>query len=425
LTKHECGSCRFYQEARNSKHGWCTHPERRETTAVRILVRSAELRCRNDWGADLWQERIDNDRVIDVVMHDAGPKSIPEPAARPIPRPVDREPFVQPTVLIGEQPRLDDFERTSLVSKNLNRELLQRAHNQARERQKNRGYSVTRSEQKLADVESEREPLVISNQYVPPSRQLDLKDEVLAPFEFLDHSADGKFDELIAPAPAEDSAWSFDVEETPDRSLSEYRTDDRSASPDDRNDGGYRPNSRTGRLPRPVAQSLRGVSDDAPDRLDSRGYLAEVSSAPRVSRTFEIDLDEDQLEDPDSLFNVEDLALAETWPGSEPQRSGTGVWSGMIRACQTCRDFRPAGNGERGWCNNQWAFKHRRMVDAQDRPCETSIGHWWVPGDAAWQGAFDVSSLGQPTPCVEKYLSPAAERSGGGEGLPFRRRKQS
>jgi hypothetical protein len=94
-----------------------------------------------------------------------------------------------------------------------------------------------------------------------------------------------------------------------------------------------------------------------------------------------------------------------------PVPEAQGLWANIPRCCRTCRDFRPAGNGERGWCNNQWAFKHRRMVDADDRPCETSIGHWWLPGDGAWQGDFDISAYGQPTPLMDRWFG----RESGGE----------
>lgn len=78
--------------------------------------------------------------------------------------------------------------------------------------------------------------------------------------------------------------------------------------------------------------------------------------------------------------------------------------SHLPRICRTCRDFRPAEGGERGWCTNAWAFDHRRMVDLDDQPCETSIGSWWLPADSTWQVAADVSSHGDPTPLLDRWL---------------------
>src|SRR5690349_3597850 len=71
LAKHVCGSCRFFEAARDGKHGWCTHPDRQESTSIRLLVRAAELCCRKDWGPDLWAERVDRDTVLGVVMNDS------------------------------------------------------------------------------------------------------------------------------------------------------------------------------------------------------------------------------------------------------------------------------------------------------------------------------------------------------------------
>ena len=42
------------------------------------------------------------------------------------------------------------------------------------------------------------------------------------------------------------------------------------------------------------------------------------------------------------------------------------------------------------------------MVDADDRPCETSIGNWWVPGDFAWQEDLDAEDLTAATPLMDR-----------------------
>lgn len=77
----------------------------------------------------------------------------------------------------------------------------------------------------------------------------------------------------------------------------------------------------------------------------------------------------------------------------------------LPRICRTCRDFRPAETGERGWCANQWAFSHRRVVAADEQtPCESVLGDWWLPADEVWSDAADVSSHGQPTPLLDAWL---------------------
>src|SRR5690606_6004905 len=97
------------------------------------------------------------------------------------------------------------------------------------------------------------------------------------------------------------------------------------------------------------------------------------------------------------------------------------------RMCKTCRDFRPAESGDRGWCTNKWAFNHRRMVDADELPCETSIGGWWLPHDDTWLSALDVSAHSQPTPFFDQWIAQrqVAERGYEEEDLPLRRRKRS
>jgi len=82
----------------------------------------------------------------------------------------------------------------------------------------------------------------------------------------------------------------------------------------------------------------------------------------------------------------------------------------LARVCGTCRDFRPAEGGERGWCANRWAFTHRRMVDANDdMPCATILGGWWLPVDEVWLENADVSSHGQPTPLMDALFNPHRE----------------
>jgi hypothetical protein len=94
-----------------------------------------------------------------------------------------------------------------------------------------------------------------------------------------------------------------------------------------------------------------------------------------------------------------------------------GIAAHLARICRNCRDFRPAEAGDRGWCANQWAFSHRQMVDATAQtPCESSLGHWWLPVDEVWSEAADVSSHGQPTPLIDAWLLPPPER------VPARRR---
>ena len=88
----------------------------------------------------------------------------------------------------------------------------------------------------------------------------------------------------------------------------------------------------------------------------------------------------------------------EVWP-EEP-----AFLQGVSRCCRTCRDFRPADGGERGWCNSAWAFQHRRMVHADELPCQSAIGIWWLAHDDVWLDDLDVDHA-QRTPLVDAMLA--------------------
>lgn len=74
------------------------------------------------------------------------------------------------------------------------------------------------------------------------------------------------------------------------------------------------------------------------------------------------------------------------------------------RMCRTCRDFRPADGGERGWCTSPWAFEHRRMVSGWELPCESALGSWWLPNDAVWADEYSEHHS-DPTPLLDSLLT--------------------
>jgi hypothetical protein len=89
----------------------------------------------------------------------------------------------------------------------------------------------------------------------------------------------------------------------------------------------------------------------------------------------------------------------------------------MTQCCGTCRDFRPAEGGERGWCNNQYAFDHRRMVRRGDLACRSTIGDWWIPSDDWWLQQADYSHHGRPTPIVDDLLRQLLDSRANGTNL--------
>ena len=77
----------------------------------------------------------------------------------------------------------------------------------------------------------------------------------------------------------------------------------------------------------------------------------------------------------------------------------------LQRACETCRDFRPSENGERGWCTNPDAFTLRTVVNAGDLPCISSFGCWWVPFDDVWLSEAAIRDHANPTPLLDQFFS--------------------
>ena len=85
------------------------------------------------------------------------------------------------------------------------------------------------------------------------------------------------------------------------------------------------------------------------------------------------------------------------------------------RQCRTCRSFRSADGGTRGWCTNEWAFTHRRMVNEDDLACVSAIGCWWMPADHL-RLDLDEELDDVPTPRMDELIarhSPAARKASG------------
>jgi hypothetical protein len=116
---------------------------------------------------------------------------------------------------------------------------------------------------------------------------------------------------------------------------------------------------------------------------------------------------------------VRTAAIPDPQPGPPPRPFNEDI----PRICRTCRDYRPSELPDRGWCNNAWAFRHRRMVDADTLSCGTSaLGSWWTANDGVWQKPSDVSRHAQETPLLDRLLASRYDqiegqrRAGGSSG---------
>jgi hypothetical protein len=137
----------------------------------------------------------------------------------------------------------------------------------------------------------------------------------------------------------------------------------------------------------------------------------------------EVDVEvEDRIEEPPPMVVEDHQVLAEFEPYLDVE-DDVVIAPDVPRMCRTCRDFRPAASGDRGWCTNRWAFSHRRMVDSDELPCETSVGVWWLPSDEVWLATADLSAHSQPTPLVDLWLAKTGQDDTESSGE--RRRKRS
>jgi hypothetical protein len=154
----------------------------------------------------------------------------------------------------------------------------------------------------------------------------------------------------------------------------------------------------------PVSASATTARDDPDDVAVADDNIDEGVG----SRVLEADSDDavGAERGSEGIQPVEDILLPTRMPVAEPEVDlEIKVAPELPRICRTCRDFRPAEGGARGWCANEWAFTHRRMVDGDDpMPCETSLGSWWLPADEMWAAQADVSSHGQPTPLMDAIV---------------------
>jgi hypothetical protein len=396
-------------------------------------VRAAELRCRNDWGHDQWEAKVEGDTVLGVVMNDAPHPRPPASDRGARPRTdIDIPDILLPAADVTASPmlpvsRLDDApepsESARTVSADLNRELLRGAWERHRERNLNKGYSLN------PPAQPESEARVISNQYIPPSRDVDTPTNrglTTSVFEFSDKGNEAKFD---AVPEIDEKRELPEIRQAPRTQPLQARVrpavESRRSLPASE--------SRFDELEEPARDDVRRVERETPEArwpdLDDVVQLEPNSSAEATDASFDGYADDAFEARAESLRESHDDQYFEPWDAVTPvdhaAREGHDIWANIPRCCRTCRDFRPAGSGERGWCNNQWAFKHRRMVDSDDLPCETSIGHWWVPGDEAWQGEFDVSALGQPTPLMDRWFGRVGGDERAAEAAQDRRRRKT
>lgn len=482
MKKRVCENCRFFQEAGFAKNGWCNNPQRKESSDVKLVVRRNELACRNGWAQDLWVLRTDDDVPADVVLHDTvivrpmPPASVEEMTflvnsqrdKQPLPEPPP--PVIPPVdVVVGEIPSTKPVaaERQSLLAHDPRAAILK-----ARERYRARMIAESRQGDvaKLLDDHvfrqsdgSEPQPPMapIRRDLFPPistSRPARVSDvppvqisEVPRVFPMITSFPEDEVRFSSVPEPVEGvllprpepkrrDNTALPVAAKADEGLVAAETLESSATTTieahvkvpiepqpTRSRGHHRPQLQ----PEIHVEEPVPIAEDEPvliepvatfDRVDRRRF--EFGGRRRGERVVATVIEplpievepEPELDEVVAAPAFDQEIVADVNPMIE-------IAPHVPRMCQTCRDFRPADAGGRGWCTNKWAFSHRRMVDADELPCETSVGCWWLPHDDVWMATADVSAHGQPTPLVDHWL--AAKVGSATETGELRRRQRS
>jgi hypothetical protein len=165
----------------------------------------------------------------------------------------------------------------------------------------------------------------------------------------------------------------------------------------------------SGGLTEALPSTFPALEDDSPDE----NLLAAANTT-----WDELDSDWQSIAPDDAMICAVEPET-EQIPASEPANPAPRVpddlpaWfrADLPRICRTCRDYRPAAEGQRGWCANAWAFTHSRLVQADEAaPCLSAIGDWWAPVDDVWLVAADVSAHGRATPLLDQLIAQEQQR---------------
>jgi hypothetical protein len=461
LKKRVCENCRFFQEAGFAKNGWCNNPQRKETSDVKLVVRRNELACRNGWAQDLFSDRTDEGEPSDIVLHDTiavrplPPASVEEltflvNSQRDKPSATDPPPaLLAVDVVVGEAPSTKPAtERASLLAQDPRSAILK-----ARERYRARQAADLRQggaprlfDDRVVGSGEASEPIAPISPIRPEvarplasPRQPRVGDvapvqisELPRNFPTITSFPEDEIKFSSVPEPVEGIALPRPVPKVhvSSRATTDPATDDAPVAWDDKSSHAttFDDAARVEQLsieehplrdrPQPshdvkawpeeplAADPTEGVLPERsvgaprPDRRRfelggrrraNRGIAVAMEAVPVLS-------DQDVWIDDSGVPPMIDDLIADVDPTIT-------ISPDVPRMCRTCRDFRPADSGERGWCTNKWAFSHRRMVDADELPCETSVGCWWLPHDDVWLETADVSAHGQPTPLVDLWLA--------------------
>jgi hypothetical protein len=382
VAKHKCGSCHFFQEAGLAGSGWCHHPQRKVSSGVLIMVRRNELACRDEWSRSLWQPREGQHANGDVPFQRQMPGPLP-------PAPAESARSV------------------------LNGDLALAASSQ--------GEDVLLSEARI--ISEAHEP------WQPPPRSFptghfDPRTAIFRAREAYRERVRAKTAAERQSAGAEAMIGSTGLEDYASALADQPTTEqgDRLAHEADP--------SAAAELPMQPSEAAPSVSDPLEAEslvvqptlpaAEADGEVAFVEEPFAIDREFHLGELYGEWRAPATPDEQAVIPVATTASNQEAnstrnrveqsQKDALPDWyrADLPRVCRTCRDYRPAAEGQRGWCANSWAFTHRRLVLEDDpAPCQSAIGDWWLPVDDVWLVAADVSSHGRATPLLDRLTGKA------------------
>ncbi len=395
MAKQKCGSCQFFQEAGLAGSGWCHHPQRKVSSGVLIMVRRNELACRDEWSRSLWQ-----------------------PAAEPNAN--GALPFQRP-FSAGPLPPAQPENLRSLLNQN------PASFGQSE------GEDVLLSEARIvSEAHKPWEP----DERPFPTANFDPRTAIFRAREAYRERARAK-------ATANRQAGAADAASTEDnrRQVAERETSESVIAINEpgavESEKDLASQGTTGRVPEvdtylvtpPVDEHSR---QDDQFRLPAERLERQPEGHNKTELVSSIADDSTLQTSPASLpgavppevdpsgENSPSHTTEAAWPDVEPElaeQDPLPSWfrTDLPRLCRSCRDYRPAADGQRGWCANAWAFTHRRLVHEDEvAPCQSAIGDWWTPVDDVWLVAADVSSHGRATPLFDRLtgkVDPQRRRS--------------
>lgn len=369
MVKRKCGTCRFFRDAEIACSGWCTHPERGDLHDL-VLVRRAELACRNSWDNDLWEPAQERSRTV--------PSSHVEPAtpSRPaVPdNPTDRVTSIDIARPAAEQQPAPRHPAVAGGQESRRRESPTTVQVEAGTEPRRSGVSslepsfaralpgpsrdANRRTTREDGAQSSPEILVTPERrdpQPPAPRFVAVADRGPEPVQRADDTT---------PLPVDEVNRALEAE----AALRAYRS---------------RPTAPVQEPDYALSESTGGAADGPVIHVDG---LNREAGAER------------------DTFRPAEAMPAVSASGRSPLDETSWV-AGIPRCCDTCREFHRDPSGKQGYCRSPYAFSGRTMVQSDQLACRSSIGVWWLPNDDTWLEKADIAHHTRPTPYLDAILA--------------------